>query len=141
MENKYYTPSIEELHIGFEYEQFSHLNGKWESKFLDYSPFMTILDEENCDCSEHHIRVKYLDKEDIESLGFNKLGMPTWYEFKELTSIFNSGVYRLRLCNQPDKEDNVRITISDSSIDDEIIYAGKIKNKSELKVLLKQLGI
>lgn len=68
--SKYYTPEIEEFHVGFECEYKSTINNNtyWTSLKLEkehfsddhyYNPFRLFL------------RVKYLDKEDIESLGFN----------------------------------------------------------------------
>lgn len=71
MENKYYVPELEEFHIGFEYEIF--INNKWEKKIISNSEnLIYFLFEsnnnswrENC---KDTIRVKYLDKEDIENI-------------------------------------------------------------------------
>ena len=84
MENKYYTPLIEELHVGYicEWLQMKNkseleLDGvvkdtwqKYDYKFqgLSYRGFKELIKEKS-------IRTKYLDKEDIESFG---------WEFKEL---------------------------------------------------------
>lgn len=70
MENKYYTPTIEEFHVGFEYEE-QNVQGDFKSNF-----FPTSLEEDfatppilwGIECKA--IRVKYLDQEDIESLGW-----------------------------------------------------------------------
>lgn len=71
MENKrYYTPNVEDLHIGYEYEQFSHLRGTWDKKVLDYNEFISILDEERNDWCEHHIRTPFLNREQIEKEGW-----------------------------------------------------------------------
>lgn len=71
MENKYYTPKMEEFHEGFEYE-FKHrdypdsewkkcLTPEWNPEREDSPLFKTNLSE---------YRVKYLDREDMEKEGF-----------------------------------------------------------------------
>jgi hypothetical protein len=134
MENKYYQPQIEEFRVGFEYEQLS-INPqeditvsneiKYEKcKFPD--PFLGYrLDRLNLS----NIRVKYLDKEDIESLGFyqitnNCFNLPI-NEDNELRILF--------------KDNEILIYFADRYSD--LLFQGTIKNLSELKVLLKQLFI
>ena len=68
MENKYYTPEIEEFYVGFKYERGNKAtegnSTKWyKEKITSAQEIVDIF------CCEE-IRVKYLDKEDIESLGF-----------------------------------------------------------------------
>jgi len=128
--NKYYTPELEELYIGFEYQQFSHLEGKWNDMILDYVHFITILEEEESDWSEHHIRVKYLDREDIASLGFEHLGSG-WFE---------KDIYRIRKWSEQEIDVYLWHTL-DASMPEHLIFRGEIKNRSELKQLLKQLHI
>lgn len=128
---KYYTPDIEEFHVGFEYfcrqavtipDGTEHV---WKKEVLtkDNISFLFSRLENNM------IKVKYLDQEDIESLGFEENIFGYWLNSKLLTI---------------DISDNVPyITISNGGIQtDEVFYfQGIIKNKSELKKLLKQLGI
>jgi len=72
---------------------------------------------------------KYLDKEDIESLGFKESKTDiNWYDYKN---------DRYWLYKEDTKD--WKWIISDQQ--SEISFAGAIKNKSELKVLLKQLNI
>ena len=59
MKDKYYTPEIEELHPNFEYEFKSYGQGFVKTEVSETGGFF-----------EGEKRVKYLDKEDIESLGF-----------------------------------------------------------------------
>lgn len=62
MKDKYYTPSIEEFHVGFEFELKDPITQIWV-KF--------IFEEDKLWFIKSNIsRVKYLNKEDIESLGF-----------------------------------------------------------------------
>lgn len=135
MSNKYYIPTIEEFHIGINYQKFNHINGKWENEILDLNDFITILDEEINDYSEHDIRIKYLDSEDIESLGFEK------------------AVYRLQDCYKYDNYvlhwferpfvsiDVINHNKGNIILDATQVFRGTIKNKSELKKLLVQLGV
>ena len=124
MENKYYVPNITEFHVGFEY-QIEDLgdDGKskvWRDQIFEGEETRTYFIEE---LSRKEIRVKYLDKEDIESLGFKHYSLST-YNYKEY-SLERIGV------------DN-KLSISHYG---NCIFLGYIKNKSELKKLLKQLKI
>jgi hypothetical protein len=148
---KYYTPSIEEFHVGFEYEYNSDLSnlmlentfGKWEKEIFTASS-NSMMDE-----SEIHdielgldpstesieIRVKYLDREDIEREGFE-------FEFVRGTKLmFGEPVYE-HLSITYDSESN-HLTIGNKDVEDDCdyyLFQGKVKNKSELKRILKQIG-
>lgn len=156
MENKYYTPTIEEFHIGFEIErQTQELIGKEiafkiESKLIGYdyeinkdttfepstiSSKDIMYYELNPNHIERDIRVKCLDREDIESLG---------WEFKEIEKgmlsdrpVFQFKTYLLNFCKN---EYAIWLLITDEDCDYQH-FSGKIKNKSELKQLMKQLNI
>lgn len=143
MENKYYTPSIEEFHVGFEYERSFHTG--WETKIFDdgfedtdYSPLYWV----NWELHKGLIRVKYLDKEDIESLGFryDKTHPGTASDYFEYGSSEFSFEHAEYYMDYDSSTNYCRIYFS--VLDgDSTVFAGTIKNKSELKVLLKQLGI
>lgn len=147
-DKKYYTPTIEEFHVGFEYqEMMANAHGKevWHlksiSKLLDIESLSSMI-------YAKWIRVKHLDREDIESLGWinhNDRGMQEnygdrfgvisdrgkksyilniWYTKQE----FNYGV-------------RVHISFKNQPYVAEDIFHGYLKNKSELKKIMKQLGI
>jgi hypothetical protein len=154
--NKYYTPTIEEFHVGFEYEilemgsrtkynpatlnECDDLTGDHDGSTLLYE----IARE------RQSVRVKYLDQEDIESLGFSKTKMKDesklsccndhdifkkdlrgFDEYLEVVYFENyAGVSLHHLFPGETKLNN-----------DNKVFFMKIKNKSELKRLLKQLGI
>jgi hypothetical protein len=131
MENKYYTPAIEEFHVGFEYE-WKNEDGNW---IKENSP--TEITVEGYDEQTYGLKVKYLDKEDIESLGF-----------KQITNdCYNLPVKEFR--GMLDQE--VRILVKDTILiylaqklnesNTHVLFTGYIKNKSELKIILKQLNI
>lgn len=94
---------------------------------------------------EDKVRVKYLDKEDIESLGFTYVDynwdfarqhvggslnyiMSIGNEYYFLRT-WSDGVIRISKHNVKEVENSYRL------------FEGIIKNKSELKKLLKQIGI
>lgn len=150
---KYYTPELEEFHIGFEYEiledwdtypeptwwpQVYGTNGN-SPENIGYVDKNTLVD----------IRVKYLDEQDIKDLGWefhstNK--MVTWFKGKEEwfgKTIPCSPLYKYwdYLLKFDPKYSSVQIECKTSNGDSEIFFEGIIKNKSELKRLMKQLGI
>jgi hypothetical protein len=139
MENKYYTPGISEFHVGFDLELFNGENGQWGRYTIGDAK--DICNFQECIYGEYeNLRVKYLDEEDIESLGFVR----DWS--KDFIIEANDRTYRLSPyynMRGDVRETLVRIYIVDpkshSSIDE--IFRGDIKNKSELIKLLKQLGI
>ena len=174
---KYYTPKIEEFHVGFEFEisltsiggldivdfskdpiQVQHIskpNHKiWEKSkvFFDTSygfknklfrsieQLKEILDDGN-------IRVKYLDKEDIESLGFkflkNEINSND-LEYKELFEKENIGLvynYNNKTVGMFTLDLSKNGVYSEIQRDPNLVNRITIKNKSELKKLLKQLNV
>ena len=122
-EDKYYTPEIEEFHIGFEYEILQQ--GDYiKTTFLTQSEFGF----DDVDDLINISRVKYLDREDIESLGFEMIESDKFIKDKNK---FTKYLLTVHL-------DNFQIRTSDSN---ECLFCGYFKNKSELKRILKQLGI
>ena len=119
MENKYYVPDITEFREGFEYEL--KMDDNW---YLMSSPFYPLVNNSGLE-----YRVKYLNSEDIECFGFAHIGS-LWFENIEKS-------YRIRKW----KGNEVDIYKWWGDEDSTLIFRGKIKNKSELKVLLKQLSI
>lgn len=126
IDKKFYVPEIEEFHVGFEYE-FRTLEG-WKKKTMSWNDYPSYAGDYIGEAIKETdgIRVKYLDREDIESLGFKYIGGESPMCFvKDNVNIdlFNSRsmfVYYLRT---------------------QKLFEGTIKNKSELKRVLKMLGI
>lgn len=140
MKNKYYTPIIEEFHVGFEYEilvglsdwqtiQFKNemwksLSGKHVTKYL----------------KNEYIRVKYLDKGDIESLGFKQTGGKLAKDVQDIFSKYENGrfiEYKMTF-TYGGKYLEIDKIMDDDTLE---LFKGVIKNKSELIKLLKQLNI
>lgn len=147
---KYYTPDREELHYGFEYEfrpripegMMSHVEQKFT--YVDWWKKQTIGEEgktlieklENHQYPYHlsdvlqylrdgAVRVKHLDKEDIESLGWKQMGV-RHYENSNKNS----------LIIHPDGK--IIILVSSHGT---CLFDGKIRNKSELKKIMQQIDI
>jgi len=148
MERKsnYYTPKIEEFHIGFEYEMFTpsfNPEGyRWKKMEFDCNTFEYMIDTEDGgerpfdmynEGSKELIRVKYLDREDIESFGFNL--DPSGERYYEL------GEYQLHVNSVDMNEMKIYLSTITIYSDSGVIFNGTIKNKSEFKKLLIQLGI
>jgi len=136
---KYYTPEIEEFHVGFEFET-CYLQKDWIKKKLEFDDFGFYTSTWEVDSTpKTEFRVKYLDKEDIESLGwFHRYDDFTFGEYsREKTDQLNYQLsydytYHTLTIGIYDKES---ITFYQD------IFVGDCKNKSELKKLLKQLQI
>ena len=136
--DKYYTPSIEEFHVGFEFERASYggkllpgapINKEWIlTKIDDSFDFNDVWDLFNEKKNEQDLRVKYLDEEDIESFGIT-------------TDIVNTMIF----CKYKNEDlyfdyDTVSHEFKISKLEEDG-FVFIIKNKSELKMLLKQLNI
>lgn len=136
MENKkYYTPSIEEFNIGFEYEgMVDYYKDKYEVFIVknteDLIQRMKTYQSQDMDW----IKIKYLDKEDIESLGFTYI--------KDVFSLNKLTVQSYKKDNiilyHTSELNKIMITYSNEDI---IVSSISIKNKSELIKLLKALNI
>lgn len=147
MESKYYTPTIEEFHVGFEFDLNDTVRDgsgrkewSYEIKFsIAIANYVKLILEK----SPEDVRVKYLDKEDIESLGWVlqteelKTGKyPShWCVFKK----DNNELY-IQLANVNNSYPN-KLTIRGNGNSNIGNIRLLIKNKSELKKLMKQLGI
>lgn len=169
MENKYYIPDISEFHVGFEYESYDIVNvnklseREWVHKIYTGEKFDTdgistsFKLKEHPITKEHWVRVKYLDKDDIESLGFTCKGVPDELKVKiddpvfcylfekegssiEYINWFVSDTVKPGEQMDYNKAKEFRLLRIKSS-DDIIVYRGDCKNKSELKRLLKLLRI
>lgn len=149
-DKKYYIPEIEEFHVGFEYQETyrDRNNLGWIDSIYKTTDNINRFFELNIpkeNTIDGILRVKYLDKEDIESLGF-KLSLieSSIFLFKEKIRLFphlekttiginfNGLNSQILIFNIPD-ENKIPAGIN--------LFIGNIKNKSELKILLKQLNI
>jgi hypothetical protein len=114
LEKKYYQPTIEEFHVGFEYERCDG-GYSWIKDIYPRASENTKLER-----LIPYTRVKALDREDIESLEIDDSVHIEFYEFVG--------------------ENEPNIIIKPKSIYNPF-FKGTIKNKSELKRILKQIGV
>ena len=126
IKEKYYTPTIEEFHPNFEFE-YKTLGDIWEKEKY---PFGTVWISAD-DVVGGNIRVKHLDREDIEGEG--------WV-------IIHEDERRISFHKKPNKEINFskndrNVTISKDVKRFDISFEGTIKNKSVLKQILKMIGV
>ncbi len=124
--DKYYTPTVEEFHQGFDYEieitKWTNGGKEKEWQQLTYNISYNLPYGTTC-------RVKYLDKEDIESLGWKGNGN---------SYLHSEGKFRLVI----ESFDNYQTILIETLGGLKYYgYLESIKNKSELKKLMKQLGI
>ena len=156
MENKYYTPSIEEFHVGFEYE-IEEPDGSYTKQELTVRDSLEFIDDHSSE-----FRVKYLDIDDIESLGFNTRLEPNLslggydkdasFLFKKtISSLFPQSVglnelyliYKGPACRSLIYLTRSRfVGVDEGKILPEVhLFNGYIKNKTELQRILIQLGV
>jgi hypothetical protein len=153
-ENKYYTPAIEEFHVGFEYEfkatYREDTEAFWEKSTIDknhdfldrdgYSiadnPFREEDDNHYVICPVE-FRVKYLTPEDIQAEGFEMLfeispSGDTYFKKDKLTiwCDFNRHMVRIHY-----NDDGNNIVLFQS------LGERDIKNKSEFRKILKMIGV
>lgn len=148
-ENKYYIPTIEEFHIGFEYEEELDVSPDppefVKRVFSKNDSLYNMQDKIRVDS----VRVKYLDVEDIVSLGFKSVegeksdesfGIQTFTKTEETG--FNTGT-KMTIKILKGNPGTLGLTLDSygswaTSIDKFQLF---IKNKPELKTLLKQIRV
>lgn len=148
--NKYYQPQLEEFCVGLEFEVLN--KGVWvKDTFNCSSQFGFTFD----DLPElrNISRVKLLDSQDIIDCGFGNKRKSVW-DWYELDKHFRmrSGhhISKIKLIHD---RSNEFIEITDGDIcpnikiwgdfcgTNECLFEGIIKNKHELKTILRQVGV
>ena len=136
IENKFYVPSIEEFHVGFEFEETPFIGGyKLISNPIWHKVIYQITEKAPLSTIESmihfkHARVKYLDKELIIELGWKLV----WTENETLVFRFNDWILTFNDFNK-----QIIITFGNDSLSRR--FNGKLKNKNQLKILMKWLEI
>lgn len=131
MGKRYYTPDISEFYVGFEYEEDDNNTNNWEHQIVG-KDIVGDLDYFDDLIREGNIRVKHLDKEDLQKLGWEKT---EGYSKPQCDFHHRKGLFL-----------NIQgkfVSIFDFDFDTgkEYLFQGIIKNKSELKKLMKQLKL
>lgn len=127
--DKYYTPEIEEFHVGFEYDKLDPISKKWKETIIKHGVDIRYKEVE---IRSETVRVKYLDNADIKSLDFE-------YSVHSYGGNYVKDNYEISWWWN---KEGIQIKeLSGKDFGNKLIFTGKIKNKSELKKLLKQLKI
>lgn len=136
MEYKYYTPSLEEFHVGFEFDGLANLeNSIWKPTVFREIDSVSYYRE------RASVRVKYLDREDIESFGFTYVSSDDHYKSNRRILGCGTGDDRFIYISYSDVHHIMYIWSKENRGVEQDLFIGTIKNKSELKTLLKQLNI
>jgi len=160
-QDKYYTPSIEEFHVGFECESnYILFNNTVKAYFHNEDPNIfvpVIFTEDNIgwaldsyinDAYPTEFRVKYLDKEDIESLGWEheketEIGV---LHFKKIEKWYVDNprpegpeYYDYIYLDYNPEDHSLFIHNGESYDDHQCWFDGFVKNKTELKWVLNNI--
>jgi len=146
---KYYTPTPEEFHIGFKYEYRTNGDDWVKHTIHTKADLAECIDdlEEN----DNIIRVKHLDPEDIESLRFEFSFRNEPSDMSRHNVCFTKKVdeksehilYWNELNNRIEIKYSRKTTVpyDEKRVFWELYFRGTIKNKSELKRVLTQIGV
>ena len=155
MDKEYYTPAVEEFHVGFEYEQnydivltaqeLAEQESTWDTKVFEVKDYEFI---EHLVKTEY-VRVKHLDREDIKSLGwdytrtqyglvhrFTRDGGVSDMAKGTFILVFNSEKFLVTIIFE---EENFGIPVD--SVQRFVLFDGRLENKNELKTLMKWVQI
>lgn len=138
--NNYYTPTPEEFHIGFEFEikLIGVDDGReyWEkNNFPDYFRNQDWRQHLQQYINSEKICVKHLDQADIENLGWE------WAKAEFIHDGYKLGDYELIPSLAAAYGPNVYVIYMNQGPNKFVKFSGTIKNKSELKKLMRQIGI
>jgi hypothetical protein len=143
MSEKYYTPSLEEFRVGFEYEV------KAAPRIEDNDGYVkrVVKNDEKLAAINHRlvdypiIRVKHLDKQDIELLGFKFRGrsVDDWFKLDKYQDL-NGWKFSEIIMHYGYNDKQLTIN-GIFGIEEDVLFRGKIKNISELKQVLKMIGV
>ncbi len=134
MKDKYYTPSIEEFYVGFEYE-IASIDCQWVIHDWNIAEFKAIDSLTAIKDHPYLYRVKYLDKEDVEGFGFKQVDRVNTKRYIKGNCSIWLGDCTKEMLTKIEIVDRLRAVGKTTS------FMGGVKNKSELKKLLNQLNI
>lgn len=131
---KYYTPEIESIHVGFEYEHWNrNIWAKCKISGIEELGYFIAYCEQQL--IPERIRVKYLDQEDIEAEGWDPI-IPDEKDDKDTLKFKIDDSDRTLQVWYRTLEPTVEIKQLGK-----VIFWGTIRNRSELKRIMQQLGI
>jgi hypothetical protein len=135
--DKYYTPTIAEFHIGFEYEKA--IGDEFVICYFGEGVMQDSLPNITSCIQLEQIRCKYLDAEDIIECGWEL--SPHNHNPKFITWEKELRKFELIYCVDINKYRILEAGEEDQRESDDTIFFGEIKNKSALKQLMQILNI
>ena len=126
MENKYFTPAIEDIHAGYECELL--LYAKWEPNTV--KPYTALKSVVKC-IKDKVIRVSYLTKEQIEAEGWFLHGQGN--DNGIVHSLFKNS-FRVAIW-----KDSLKIEVQES--EGNILFHGECKDINTFRTICKLLKI
>jgi hypothetical protein len=135
MENKYFTPDIEDLYVGYKLEIKGPHDVDWQPIVLGKDAIWhQFTNLENLGQAMEQLRVPYLTKEQIEAEGW--IDNTLCYQTPELfVGLQNSQTWRKLVYKF---SDNVLQIVE---VDDYYIYSGQCKDINTFRKIIKLLGI
>lgn len=137
--SKYYIPEIEEFFYGYKYEVLEREN-EWLPQIFGehYEPYDDVRDNK--------IRTKYLDKEDIESLGWKEVSSNKYRLIMKNPKDFDYEYYKEPVylyLSFADYRRPYRLSIHNNEKYEEYNqwFEGECKSINELKTVMKWLHI
>jgi len=160
MEIKYYTPEIEEFYVGFEYEWDDSMisqslairePAQWHKSIFWGEETKETFSIINRSIEVGDVRVKHLDKADIEELGFTEgTGHYSQIERELFYNDYQPFYLQKDHCTYlidyyENRDMKLIISIYNNQTmslgERHHLFNGTVKNKSELKKLLKMLNV
>lgn len=152
-ESTYYTPELREIHAGFILQvlrEGANYEKHWETcEVINYpiEPIAAIMGDKIhiSDLSTRRdlerVRVKKLDREDIESCGwkFDCNLDDGFIQFKKPSTALMGVPIHFYILTVSFTDDDKRVFISDGE-EGETIFRGMVLNKSELQFQMSRLG-
>lgn len=145
--SSYYTPDISEFYVGFEYvhhmkpQPENNYDGVYNTRVFNTTHlalvYNRIVAKEGLSIDE--ILIKYLDKQDIESLGFIDLGS-MWFFKQDCLTVNGENFLNCKIRMWTNNQLDIYADYKDND-ELQLIFRGVIKNKSELVKVLKMIGV
>ncbi len=144
MDNKYFTPDIEDIHIGYECEIYDQSTSKLIKK-VEWHIVKTHLGNSEIGknvainqvlkyIKQNKLRVPYLTKEQIEAEGWVEMSPPIISISREFRNIpFIKDGYRL--------DYNLNSNQLAITVNDQFLFYGECPSINELRIICKLLNI
>jgi hypothetical protein len=134
--SKYYTPNIEEFHVGFRYQSHAdpRTDNGWDDEVVDRNSIIYPLKVD----SDVDYRVKYLDDDDIQELGWERFGKKS-FKLEKSFKLDTDYLHKIEFILSWEDFEKSIIEILDSN--GNTLFYGKINNYNELEKIMEQLEI